>query len=316
MAEYLVTGGSGFIGSHIAEVLVELGRSVRIIDNLSTGNIENISGFSDRIEFMEADFTDLDTARKAVDGTAYVIHQGAIPSVSRSVDDPIASNKANVTGTLNLLVAARDAGVRRFVYASSSSIYGDTEELPKRESMPTKPISPYALTKLAAEQYCRQFDALYGLETVSLRYFNVYGPRQDPKSKYAAVIPAFISALVSDRQPTIYGDGEQTRGFTYVGDVVKANLLACEAAETACGKAFNIAGRKQTSLNELLAVMEKIMDVKAEPVFDPPRMGDIKHSYADTSAANEQLGYSAGTTMEEGLRKTIKWFRIFYAQKT
>ena len=309
MTEYLVTGGAGFIGSHIAEKLAGMGKTVRIIDNLSTGKIENISGFIDDIEFMEADFTDFETARRAVEGVSYVIHQGAIPSVARSVDDPRATNKANVTGTLNLLVASRDSDVKRFVYASSSSVYGDSEQLPKVESIPPDPISPYALTKLTAEYYCRQFFQLFGLETVSLRYFNVYGPHQNPESKYAAVIPTSIYALKQNRQPVIDGDGEQTRAFTYVGDVVKANLLACEAHDQAAGRVYNVAGQERTSVKQLLDTIETIMGVEVEPIYAPARKGDIRHSYADTSAAEKDLGCTSHTEIEQGLKKTIDWFK-------
>ena len=311
MPEYLVTGGAGFIGSHTAEELVRQGKTVRVIDNLSTGSIENISGFRDDIEFVEGDFAQFETAVRAVEGVRYVIHQGAIPSVARSVDDPRASNEANITGTLNLLIAARDSGVKRFVYASSSSVYGDSKELPKVESMPTNPLSPYALTKLAAEYYTRQFFQLFGLETVSLRYFNVYGPRQNPKSKYAAVIPNFIFALIQGRQPIIDGDGEQTRAFSYVQDVVNANLLACEAGDSVAGKVYNIAGRARTSVKQLLNTIEGIMGVDAEPVYGPQRKGDIRHSYADISAAERDIGYSSGIAIEEGLERTIDWFRNF-----
>jgi nucleoside-diphosphate-sugar epimerase len=307
MASYLVTGGAGFIGSHLTEELVRRGHQVRVVDSLITGkrrNLDHVKG----VEFLEGDLAAADVARRAVDGVEYVLHQAAIPSVPRSVKDPLTSNEANVTGALNILVAARDAGVKRLVYAGSSSVYGDTPTLPKREDMPTNPLSPYALQKLVAEQYCQIFTRLYGFETVTTRYFNVFGPRQDPGSPYSGVISLFSSAILEGRRPIIYGDGEQTRDFTYVANVVDGVLRACEAPK-APGEVMNVATGGRISLNELLRVMNTICGTNAEPIYKEPRAGDVRDSQADISKAKALLDYKPIVAFEDGLRQTIDWFR-------
>ena len=307
MATYLVTGGAGFIGSHIVEALVARGENVVVFDNLSTGKIENLAGFRDRITFIEGDLRDLDTVRSACGGVDYVLHQGALASVPRSIANPIASNEVNVNGTLNVLAAARDAGVRRVVYAGSSSVYGDTPTLPKQEDMPANPLSPYAISKYAGEMYCQVFTRLYEIEAVVLRYFNVFGPRQDPTSQYAAVIPLFITALQRGEAPRVFGDGEQSRDFTYVANVVEANLLACEASEAA-GQVINVACGDRITINDLIKVMQQLLEVETDPIYDPPRPGDVKHSMADITRARELLGYEIVVPVEEGLRRTVEWF--------
>jgi len=308
MAQYLVTGGAGFIGSHIVEALVGRGESVRVLDNLSTGKTENISPWLDHIDFVHGDLIDLNTVRSACRGIDYVLHQGALPSVPKSVADPIASNSANVSGTLNVLVAARDEGVRRLVYAGSAAAYGDAPGLPKREDMPANPLSPYAIAKYTGELYCLAFHSLYGLDTVVFRYFNVFGPRQDPTSQYAAVIPKFITALQAAKPPTIFGDGEQSRDFAYVTNVVEANLLACEAPE-APGNIINIASGERRSLNELIALLHGILGCDTPPVYTEAQPGDVRHSVADTSRARDLLGYRISVPLEEGLRLTAEHFR-------
>ncbi len=308
MALHLVTGGAGFIGSHIAEELLRRGDKVRIIDNLSTGKRENVEALHGPVEFIEADLCDERAVRKAVAGCEFVFHEAAIPSVPRSIEDPLGSNRASVDGTLKLLIAARDAKVRRLVYASSSSVYGDTPTLPKHESMPTVPISPYGVAKLTAEHYCRVFTICYGFETVSLRYFNVFGPRQDPKSMYAGVIPVFVRELLAGRAPTIFGDGAQTRDFTYVANVVQANLKAA-AAPKAAGGVFNAGAGGQVSVNELYLLIARILGVTSPAVLAPERSGDIRHSYADISAARDVLGYRPDLSVEDGLRRTIEWLK-------
>ncbi len=308
MSEYLVTGGAGFIGSHLVESLLERGESVRVLDNLSTGKRENIEAFLDRIDFVEGDLCDLEVCRAVVSGVRHVLHQAALASVPRSVQDPIRSNASNVTGTLNLLVAARDAGVERVVYAASSSAYGDTPTLPKEESMPPRPLSPYAITKLVGEQYCRVFHSLYGLETVALRYFNVFGPRQDPQSQYAAVIPRFITALLKGHRPQIYGDGEQSRDFSYVENVVEANLLATTAPE-APGQVLNIACGGRMTLNELASFLKEELGSEVEFEYGEPRPGDVKHSWADITRARAVLGYEPKVSPAEGLRRTVAWYQ-------
>ena len=307
MPRFLVTGGAGFIGSHIVEALVGRGESVRVLDNLSTGKRDNVAPWLGRADFIEADLRDPEAVRGACRGVDFVLHHAALPSVPRSVKDPVASNDVNAGGTLNVLVAGRDEGVRRVVYAGSSSVYGDTPVLPKREDMPANPLSPYAISKYTGELYCTVFHSLYGLETVVLRYFNVFGPRQDPTSQYAAVIPKFITALREGTPPTIYGDGEQTRDFTYVANVVKANLLAC-MAPAAVGSVINIACGAQTSLNELVRLLREIMDSDTEPTYSAARPGDVKHSLADTSRAAELLGYQPDVSLEDGLRLTAEFF--------
>jgi UDP-N-acetylglucosamine/UDP-N-acetyl-alpha-D-glucosaminouronate 4-epimerase len=307
MSNYLVTGGAGFIGSHLAEELVRRGHRVRVADSLVTGkrsNLDHIPG----VEFIEGDLADLDFARRAADGCEYVLHQAAIPSVPRSVKDPIASNRANVDGTLNMLVAARDAGAKRLVFAASSSAYGDTQTLPKHEGMPTGPLSPYALQKVIGEQYLQMFTRLYGLETVSIRYFNVFGPRQDPSSPYSGVISVFATALLDHRPPTIYGDGEQTRDFTYVANVVDGVLRACEAGN-AGGQIINVATGGRISLNRLFYAMRDLVGGTLEPVYADPRMGDVRDSQADIQKAKALLGYEPIVSFEDGLAQTIAWYR-------
>ena len=309
MAEYLVTGGAGFIGSNIVETLLGQGRSVRVLDNFATGRRENIAPFLNDIEIIEGDLRRPKDVQRAVDGVRYVLHQGAIPSVPRSVDDPVLTNEANVTGTLNLLVAARDAGVTRLVFASSSSVYGDTPELPKHEAMPPNPLSPYAASKLIGEYYCRMFHQLYGFETVVLRYFNVFGPRQDPTSTYAAVVPKFIESLMQGRPPDIYGDGLQSRDFTFVADTVRANLLACEAPSAAAGHVFNIACHQQVTVLDLFRIIrDAVGAVGIEPNHVPPRPGDVKHSFADITRAAELLGYAPEWSLPDGLARTVEYF--------
>jgi UDP-N-acetylglucosamine/UDP-N-acetyl-alpha-D-glucosaminouronate 4-epimerase len=307
MASYLVTGGAGFIGSHLAEELIRRGATVRVVDNLITGRRSNLSHLP-AVEFLEGDLANPDVAARAVSGIDYVLHQAAIPSVPRSVQDPITSNRANITSTLNVLVAARDAGVKRLVYAGSSSAYGNTPTLPKREDMPANPLSPYALQKLVGEQYCQLFTQLYGFETVTIRYFNVFGPRQDPGSPYSGVISLFSTALLEGRQPVIYGDGEQTRDFTYVANVVDGVLRALEAPEAA-GEVINVATGGRISLNELLRVMNRIVGTHLGPVYQPARSGDVKDSQADISKAHSLLGYVPQVTLEDGLRRTLEWCR-------
>jgi len=303
---YLVTGGAGFIGSNIVEELVRRGERVRILDNFSTGKRENIALFLEDIELIEGDLRCLSTVRQAAEGVDYILHQGAFPSVQRSIDNPLDTDECNVRGTLNLLVAARDAGVRRVVYASSSSVYGDTPTLPKIEDMKPAPLSPYAVSKLAGEHYCRVFYQVYGLETVALRYFNVFGPRQDPTSQYAAVIPKFVTAMLKGEQPVIYGDGEQSRDFGYVTNAVQANLLAATAPNVG-GQVFNIACGQRYSLLDLVAAINRILGTDIVPLHTAPRVGDVKHSLADISRAREMLGYQAEVGFEEGLRCLIAW---------
>jgi UDP-glucose 4-epimerase len=308
MASYLITGGAGFIGSHLAEELVRRGQRVRVVDSLITGKRRNLEHL-DGVEFLEADLADADAAVRAVQGMDYVLHQAAIPSVPRSVKDPVTSNRANIDASLNVLVAARDAGVRRLVYAGSSSAYGDTPTLPKREDMPTNPLSPYALQKLVAEQYCQMFTRLYGLETVTIRYFNVFGPRQDPGSPYSGVISLFSTALLEGRQPVIYGDGEQTRDFTYIANVVDGVLRACEASKVP-GEVINVATGGRVSLNELLRTMNGIVGTNIGPIYKEPREGDVRDSQADIAKARRLLGYTPLVTLEDGLRRTLDWCRI------
>jgi nucleoside-diphosphate-sugar epimerase len=307
VAHYLVTGGAGFIGSHLAHELVRRGHRVRVVDSLITGKRHNLDQVGS-VEFQESDLAEPGVAERAVDGVDYVLHQAAIPSVPRSVKDPVTSNRANVTSTLNLLVAARDAGVKRFVYAGSSSAYGNTPTLPKREDMPTNPLSPYALQKLVGEQYCHLFTALYGLETVTTRYFNVFGPRQDPGSPYSGVISLFSAALLGGRQPVIYGDGEQTRDFTYVANVVDGVLRACESPK-AGGEMMNLATGGRISLNDLLRTMNRILGTDVKAVYHEARAGDVRDSQADITRAQQLLGYRPTVDLEEGLRHTLEWCR-------
>jgi UDP-glucose 4-epimerase len=300
----LVTGGGGFIGSHIARALLAAGEQVRILDDFSSGRRTNLANLDGEIELVEGDLRDADAVASAVTGCDLVFHEGAVPSVPRSVADPRTSIAVGVTGTLNVLLAARDAGVRRVVFASSSSVYGDTPEMPKHEEMKPRPLSPYAISKLSAEQLCGVFTRLYGLETVALRYFNVFGPNQDPASAYAAVIPKFIAAVRAGDRPTIFGDGEQTRDFTYIDNVVDANLRASRAPDAA-GKVFNIASGRAISVNRMLELVGEYLGLPAEADYADPRPGDIKHSLADIEAARSVLGYEPTITFEEGLRRTV-----------
>lgn len=307
MPRFLVTGGAGFIGSHLTEALRRRGDAVRVVDSLITGHRENLAHL-EGVEFLEGDLADLDVARRAVAGIDLVLHQAAIPSVPRSVSDPLTSNRANVDATLTLLVAARDAGVRRVVYAASSSAYGNTPTLPKHEGMPSSPLSPYALQKLVGEQYMQMFTELYGLETVSIRYFNVFGPRQDPSSPYSGVISLFVRALLEGRAPTIYGDGEQTRDFTYVANVVDGVLRACEAPG-ASGHVINVATGTRVSLNQLYAALAEILGCSLSPDYASPRAGDVRDSQADISKARRLLGFEPIVPFEDGLRATVEWYR-------
>jgi nucleoside-diphosphate-sugar epimerase len=307
MAHYLVTGGAGFIGSHLVEELARRGHRVRVADSLVTGkrsNLDHIPG----VEFLLGDLADLDFTRHAVADVEFVLHQAALPSVPRSVKDPITSNRANVDATLNVLVAARDAGVRRVVFAGSSSAYGNTPTLPKHEDMPTGPLSPYALQKVVGEQYLQMFTTLYGLETVSTRYFNVFGPRQDPSSPYSGVISLFASALLENRAPTIYGNGEQTRDFTYVANVVDGVLRACEAPG-ASGQVINVATGGRVSLNTLFETMRRLTGAAVTPQYVAARPGDVQDSQADLRRAKALLGYEPRVSFEEGLRLTLDWYR-------
>jgi len=302
-----VTGGAGFIGSHLAEALVGRGHTVRVVDNLVGGKRANLAHIAG-VEFLEGDLADMPIAEQAARGIDYVLHQAAIPSVPRSVADPVTSNRANINATLNVLVAARDARVKRLVYAGSSSAYGNAATLPKHEDMTPNPLSPYALQKVVGEQYCRMFTELYGLETVSIRYFNVFGPRQDPGSPYSGVISLFSTALLEGKPPTIYGDGEQTRDFTYVTNVVDGVLRACDATNVA-GESINVATGGRISLNELLRVMQKIVGTSLPPVYAEARQGDVKDSQADITKARTLLGYEPTVDLEAGLRHTLDWFR-------
>ena len=305
-----MTGGAGFIGSHIVRRLLLDGYRVRIIDDFSTGRRERLRNLGTGIELLEQSVTDARACARAVRGVDTVFHQAALPSVQRSLRDPLATHEADASGTLNLLIAAREAGVRRFVYAASSSAYGDTATLPKVEDLPAVPRSPYAVAKLCGEQYTRVFHGVYGLETVALRYFNVFGPGQHPQSQYAAVIPLFIRASLRDESPTIDGDGEQTRDFTYVGNVVEANLRASSAQPDAvAGKVFNIGGGDEISINQLWQVVAELTGASADPLYGPARPGDVRNSRADLKRAREDLGYAVSVSFREGLRRTVDWFR-------
>jgi UDP-glucose 4-epimerase len=305
---FLITGGAGFIGSNLLAELLAHGHEVAVLDNFATGRRRNLEPFAGNFELFEGDLRDAAAVRKAVKGRRFVLHQGALPSVARSVEDPLTSNEVNATGTLNVLLAARDAGVQRVVAASSSSVYGDTPTLPKVETMPVLPMSPYAVSKLAAEKYCAAFHRVYGLETVALRYFNVFGPRQDPTSQYSAVLPRFIGALQRREAPVIYGDGQQSRDFTFVSDVVQANLLACEAPG-APGEFFNVACGRRFSLLELLQTLWDIMGVRVEARHEPARAGDVRHSLADIGKIQRTMGYDPRWTFRAGLEKTVAHFQ-------
>jgi nucleoside-diphosphate-sugar epimerase len=308
MAKYLVTGGAGFIGSHLAETLVSRGEGVVVLDNLSTGKTENMADFREHITFVEGNVTDLETVRRCCEGVEVVFHQAALASVPRSVADPVASNEANVTGTLNVLWAAKEAGVRRVIYAASSSVYGDTEELPKHEGMVPRPLSPYAVSKHVGELYCAVFDRLYGLSTLGLRYFNVFGPRQDPQSQYAAVVPLFITRLLRGEAPLIHGDGGQSRDFTYIRNVVEANLAAARASAPG-GRTVNVACGDRISINELCRILAELTGSGVEPVHGPARPGDVRHSQADIALARELLGFEPLVDMRTGLAETVARYR-------
>jgi UDP-glucose 4-epimerase len=310
MAVYLITGVGGFIGSSLARELLRRGERVRGVDNFSTGKRENLAQILGQIEFHEVDILDLDAMQRACAGVDYVLHQAAIPSVPKSVLDPIGSNQVNVDGTVNVLVAARDAKVKRVVYAASSSAYGDTPTLPKHEDMTPDPISPYAVAKLASERYMISFYRCYGLETVALRYFNIFGPRQDPSSPYSGVLAKFITQMLKGEQPAIFGDGEQSRDFTYIDNAVEANLLACTApAAQVAGKVFNVATGRRVTLNETFKLLQGLTSYSGSPSYGEERGGDIKHSLADISAAEKHLGYQAKVDFENGLRRTVDWYR-------
>jgi nucleoside-diphosphate-sugar epimerase len=308
MPRFLVTGGAGFIGSNLVRELVERGEQVRVLDNFATGRRDNLRSLAGRIEVVEGRVEDPGTVATAMQGIDYVLHQAALPSVQRSVEAPGESHAANLTGTLVLLQAAADAGARRFVYASSSSVYGDSPTLPKVETMPTDPLSPYAVGKLGGELYCRVFHRLHGLETVSLRYFNVFGPGQSPDSQYAAVVPRFIAALKAGRQPVIFGDGLQSRDFTYIDNVVEANLSACSAGKEVAGEAFNIATGQAVTLLDLLNKMKELLGSFVDPRFEPGRKGDVRASLADVRKAERLLGYRPGISLDEGLKRTLEFF--------
>jgi len=305
---WLVTGGGGFIGSNLVRALLERGRRVRVLDNFSTGFRENLDEVGDDIDLIEGDLRDTETCRKACEGVDIASHQGAVPSVPRSMTDPQTSFDTNLVGTHNLLMAAREAKVRRVIFAASSSAYGAGEELPKRESMPLLPLSPYAAAKAAGELYCATFYRAFGLETISLRYFNIFGPRQDPTNQYAGVIAAFASRMLRGERPIIYGDGNQSRDFTYIENVIHANLLAAEAPEVV-GEVVNIGCGDATDLNHMVGTFNQILGTDLDPIYEPPRPGDVKHSLADIAPARKLLGYEPTVPFDDGLRKTVDWYR-------
>src|SRR4051812_19436009 len=310
MLRFLVTGGAGFIGSHIVEHLVDAGHGVVVLDDFSTGKRENLAASRARYELIEGTVTDPATCARACKGVDYVLHQAALASVPRSLRDPVASHDANATGTLNVLLAARDAGVRRVVYAASSSAYGNTAELPKHEGMVTRPLSPYAVTKLAGEHYCRAIYSSFGLETVALRYFNIFGPRQDPMSQYAAVVPKFVVAAQAGEGPTIFGDGEQTRDFTFVANAVRANMLACVAPVAACGDVFNVGCGGRITVNELWRRVATLLDCNAQPHYLPSPTGDVRDSLASLERSERMLGYTPTVTIDEGLQRSVEWYTL------
>lgn len=307
MPKFLVTGGAGFIGSNIAQALVSRGEDVVVLDDLSTGQEANMESFRSDITFIEGDIRDRETVARALSGVDYVLHQAALASVPRSIENPVLVSDVNVNGTVNMLEQSRIAGVKGFVYAASSSAYGDSETVPKKEEMLPRPLSPYAVSKLAGEYYCSVFSTVYGLPTLSLRYFNVFGPRQDPTSQYAAVVPIFISKLLKGERPTIYGDGEQSRDFTYVSNVVEANLLAARSA-AAGGLMVNIACGTRYTVNDLYSRIRTLVGSNLEPIYEDSRPGDVKHSQADVERARELLGFSCDVSFEEGLEKTVEWY--------
>jgi UDP-glucose 4-epimerase len=306
---FLITGGAGFIGSNVVHHLLAQGQRVRVLDNFSTGLRTNLAEIAGRIDVREGDLRHRDDVASAVQGVQYILHFGALPSVIRSVEDPWSANEANIDGTLNLLLAARDAGVERLVFSSSSSVYGDTPVLPKQEDMIPNPLSPYAVNKLTGEHYCRIFHSLYGLKTYSLRYFNVFGPRQNPKSHYAAVIPLFIQAYMQDRAPVIHGDGEQTRDFTFVEDIIAANLACCTAPDAAAGGVYNVAWGNRVSINALADTIAEILGKDIAPIHEAARAGDVRDSQADSSRAKDLLGWTPRVSFAEGLSRTIDWYR-------
>ena len=308
MEKFLVTGGAGFIGSNICRKLVSQGCFVRVIDNLLTGKKSNLADIIDKIEFIQADMGDEQKARSAMKGIDIVLHEGALPSVPKSVDNPAATHKHCVDATFTLLLAARDAGIKRFVYAASSSAYGDTPTLPKIETMAANPLSPYAAAKLFGEYYCSVFYKVWGLETISLRYFNVFGPYQDPTSQYAAAIPAFVTLILKDKSPTIYGDGEQSRDFTYIDNVVDANLLAARVRRTA-GEVINIACGQAVTINRIIGMINKLVGKNVKPIYAPSRAGDVKHSLADITLARKTIGFNPAISFQQGLEKAIGWYR-------
>jgi len=308
MERFLVTGGAGFIGSNICKRLVSQDCFVRVVDNLLTGKRSNLNDIIDKIEFIEADMGDNEVAREAMRDIDVVLHQGALPSVPRSIEDPALTHKHCVDATFTLLLAARDAKIKRFVYASSSSAYGDSPTLPKIETMVAEPLSPYAAAKLAGEYYCKVFYTVFGLETISLRYFNIFGPYQDPTSQYAAAIPAFVTTILKDRRPTVYGDGEQSRDFTYVDNVVEANLLAARAKKTK-GQVVNIACGKRITINAIIELVNELVGKDIKPTYAAPRPGDVKHSLADINLAKKVIGYKPVVDFRSGLKKAIQWYR-------
>lgn len=308
MAHYLVTGGAGFIGSHLVGRLLAEAHQVRVLDDFSTGKRENLADLAEQIELIEGDLRDPADCRRAVEDVEVIFHQAAVPSVPKSVQDPQSSHDANVNGTFNLLMAGREAKVRRVVYAASSSAYGDAPELPKHESQTPSPMSPYAVQKLAGEYYCQAFSECFGLETLSLRYFNVFGPRQDPASQYAAAIPAFVTAMLNDKQPTVFGDGEQSRDFTYIDNVLDANLLAAKASQ-ARGQVLNVACGERVTINRIIARINELLGKNIKPIYTSPRPGDVKHSLADITQARTLLGYQPKILFDQGLALTIDWYR-------
>jgi nucleoside-diphosphate-sugar epimerase len=308
MEKFLVTGGAGFIGSNICKRLVSQGCFVRVVDNLITGKKINLAGVIDKIEFVQADMGDSEVAQSAMKDIDVVLHQGALPSVPVSIDNPAATHKHCVDATFTLLLAARDAGIKRFVYAASSSAYGDALASPKVETMPVSPLSPYAVAKLVGEYYCSVFYKIFDLETISLRYFNVFGPNQDPTSQYAAAIPAFVTAILKDEPPTIYGDGEQSRDFTYVDNVVDANLMAARAERTK-GEVINIACGQAVTVNEIIDMINSLLGKNVKPKYTDPRPGDVKHSLADITAAEKLIGFKPAVSFHDGLQKAIDWYR-------
>ena len=308
MAEYLVTGGAGFIGSNIVERLVREGLSVRVLDNLATGSELNLAPIAREIDFVHGDITDPDIVRKAIEGVHYVMHLAALPSVPRSIKDPVLTNEVNVRGTLNMLLGARDAKVKKFVYSSSSSVYGDTPTLPKVETMVPRPLSPYAVQKVTGEYYCGVFAKLFGLSTYCLRYFNVFGPKQNPESQYAAVIPLFVKAIQNGEPPTIFGDGEQTRDFTFVDNVVAANLACCDHDGEAQGDVINIAGGQRTSVNQLAGMIMSIVGKEVDLHYESSRAGDVRDSEADLGKVTSTLGWRPEVGLKDGLKKTVEYF--------